>query len=167
LEVVTTSEPEIILPQEEEPVIEEEEKPVEQPEPESEEEKELSLSQLQRIEEELLTGKPPKEKKNNMVQKEKIIIQGKDLIEELGLEYLSLEEQEELLVKIIEVVYSRVLERVLERLTEGEAAQVAGLIKEERFAEANNLLEGKVFDFDKILRRELFDFEQEIVQAIK
>jgi len=63
LEVVTTSEPEIILPQEEEPVIEEEEKPVEQPEPESEEEKELSLSQLQRIEEELLTGKPPKEKK--------------------------------------------------------------------------------------------------------
>jgi len=59
------------------------------------------------------------------------------------------------------------LERVLERLTESEAAKIVELIKEERLAEANSLLAERVFDFDKILRRELFDFEQEIVQAIK
>jgi len=102
-----------------------------------------------------------------MARKEKIIIQCKDLIEELSLEYLSLKEQEKLMIEIIEIVYSRVLGRVLERLTEEDAMKLSQLIKEERIAEINNLLSDRVFDFDKILRRELLDFEQEIVQATR
>jgi len=102
-----------------------------------------------------------------MARKEKIIIQCKDLIEELSLEYLSLKEQEKLMIEIIEIVYSRILGRVLERLTEEDAMKLSQLIKEERIAEINNLLSDRVFDFDKILRRELLDFEQEIVQATR
>jgi hypothetical protein len=102
-----------------------------------------------------------------MPRKEKIIIQCKDLIEDLSLEYLSLSTQEELMIKMSEIVYGRVLERVLERLTEEDATKLSQLIGEERIAEINALLSERVFDFDKILRRELLDFEQEIAQAIK
>lgn len=102
-----------------------------------------------------------------MARKEKIIIQCKDLIEELSLEYLSLDKQEELLIKMSEIVYNRVLERVLERLTEEDALKLTRLMKEERTGEVNELLLERVFDFDKILRRELLDFEQEIIQAVR
>jgi len=102
-----------------------------------------------------------------MARKEKIIIQCKDLIEELSLEYLSLDKQEELLIKMSEIVYNRVLERVLERLTEEDALKLTRLMKEERAGEVNELLLERVFDFDKILRRELLDFEQEIIQAVR
>ncbi len=102
-----------------------------------------------------------------MARKEQIIIQCKDLIEELSLEYLSLSKQEELLIKMSEIVYIRVLERVLERLTEEDAIKLSRLTKEERAKEANELMSERVFDFDKILRRELLDFEQEIIQAVR
>lgn len=102
-----------------------------------------------------------------MVTKDNIIIQCKDLIEELSLDYLSLEKQEELISDMSSIVYDRVILRILGMLTEEEAMKLTKFIEERREEEAGDFLAEKIPEFDNILKRELLDFQQEIVQVVR
>ena len=102
-----------------------------------------------------------------MITKEKITIHCKDLIKELSLDYLSLEKQEEIINEMSEVVYDRILLRVLGRLTEEDSIKLTKLIDDGKELEATDILFKKVSDFDSILKREMLDFQHEIIQAVK
>lgn len=102
-----------------------------------------------------------------MITKEKISIHCKDLIKELNLDYLSLEKQEEIINEMSDVVYDRILLRVLEKITEEDAINLTKLIDEGKEFEATDVLFKKVSDFDNILRREILGFQHEIIQAVK
>ncbi|MDD3292474.1 MAG: hypothetical protein PHI45_00130 [Candidatus Pacebacteria bacterium] len=102
-----------------------------------------------------------------MITKEKVSIQCKDLIKELNLDYLPLEKQEEIIDEMSEVVYDRIILRVLGTLTEEDAVNLAKLIGEGKELEVTDILSKKVSDFEGLLRRELLDFQHEIIQSIK
>jgi hypothetical protein len=102
-----------------------------------------------------------------MITKAKTTIQCKDLIFELNLDYLSEEKQEELINEMSGVIYDRVILRVLGMLTEEEALSLTKLLEEGKEFEAGEILSKKIPDFDSVLRRELLDFQHEIVQAIR
>lgn len=102
-----------------------------------------------------------------MLIKEKIVIQGKDLIKELNLDYLSPEKQEELISEMGDVVYDRVLLRVVGALTEEDALSLLRLLEEGKEFEVGERISNKITDFDSILRRELLDFQHEIIQTIR
>ncbi len=102
-----------------------------------------------------------------MITKEKVEIHCKDLIKELNLDYLSLEKQEEIIDEMSNVVYDRIILRVLGMLTEEDAVNLTKLIEDGKEFEATDILSKKVSDFDNILRRELLDFQHEIIQSVK
>jgi hypothetical protein len=102
-----------------------------------------------------------------MVTKDNIIIQCKDLIEELNLDYLSLEKQEELISEMSEIVYDRVILRILEVLTEEDSMKITKLLGDGREDEAGDILLEKIPEFDNILKSELMGFQNEIIEAIR
>jgi len=102
-----------------------------------------------------------------MLTKDKVTIQCKDLIKELNLEYIPSEKQEELISEMGEVIYDRVLLRVVGALTEEDAISLLRLLEEGKEFEVGERISKKLVDFDSILRRELLDFQHEIIQAIK
>jgi hypothetical protein len=102
-----------------------------------------------------------------MITKEKVSIQCKDLIKELNLDHLPLEKQEEIIDEMSEVVYDRIILRVLGTLTEEDAVNLTKLVEEGKEFEITDILSKKVSDFEGLLRRELLDFQHEIIQSIK
>lgn len=102
-----------------------------------------------------------------MAIKNNITIQCKDLIEELHFDSLSLEKQEELIMKMSEVIYDRAILKVLEVLTGEESVQLTKFLGEAKEKEAGDFLSEKVPGFDDIIKKEIMDFQQEIIQAVK
>lgn len=102
-----------------------------------------------------------------MAIKNNIMIKCKDLIEELHFDSLSLEKQEELIMKMSEVIYDKTILKVLEILTAEESVKLTNLLEEEKQQEAGDFLVEKVPGFDDIIKKEIMDFQQEIIQAVK
>jgi len=102
-----------------------------------------------------------------MAIKNNIMIQCKDLIEELHFDSLPLEKQEELIMRMSEVVYDRAILKVLEVLTAEESVKLTSLLGEEKQQEAGDFLVEKVPGFDEIIKKEIMDFQQEILQTVK
>jgi hypothetical protein len=91
----------------------------------------------------------------------------KDLIKELGFDYLSLEKQEELVTEMNGIVYDRVILKILEMITDEEAINLSKLMEEKKEKEAKDFIMKKIPEFDKILKQEEFNFQQEIIQVVK
>ena len=99
-------------------------------------------------------------------QNQKITIQGKDLIKELGLENLSVDEQEKLVSDMSEVVYKRVLLRVVEKLSDEEATELNNLFEKGNMEKIDQYLRDRVPDFASILRKEIEKYQEEMIKNI-
>lgn len=99
-----------------------------------------------------------------MVKKEKnkIIIEGKDLISELGLEGLSPKKQAELIDRMSDIVFKRVLLRVTERLSEGDVGVMNKFLSKKNYKKAEEIIRDKVPEFFSILKEEIEKFGKEI-----
>lgn len=102
-----------------------------------------------------------------MLKQDKITIQGKDLIEELGLEGLPLERQEKLVKEISNVLYDRVLLRVMEKLSEKEAGEINNLLGKKEYQKADQIIAKKVPNFAAILKEEIEKFGEEMIRRVK
>ncbi len=99
-------------------------------------------------------------------QNQKITIQGKDLIKELGLENLSVDEQEKLVSDMSEVVYERVLLRVVEELSDEEATELNNLFEKGNMEKIDQYLRDRVPDFASILKKEIEKYQEEMIKNI-
>ena len=97
----------------------------------------------------------------------KITIQGKDLIEKLGLENLPLESQEKIIKEMSDVVYDRALLRVVEKLSEQEAEEINEYLGNKEYEKADKYIADKVPDFAVILKEEIRKFGEEMIRKVK
>ncbi len=102
-----------------------------------------------------------------MVSQEKIAIQCKDIIKELNLDYLSIEEQEEMVTEMSEVVYEKIILRIIERLSEDDVKSLNNILDEERYDAAGFFLSERVSDIEKIIEEEIKYFQEEIIKFSK
>lgn len=102
-----------------------------------------------------------------MVSQEKIAIQCKDIISELHLDYLSLEEQEEMISEMSEVVYEKIILRLIEKLEASDVESLNAILDDEKYDEAGAFLSEKVPDIDKIIDEEISEFQEEIIKFSK
>lgn len=102
-----------------------------------------------------------------MVSQEQIAIQCKDIISELNLEYLSLEEQEEIISEMSEVVYEKIILRIIEMLSEEDVKSLNNILDEERYDDAGFFLSERVENIEKIIEEEIKEFQEEIIKFSK
>ncbi|BFT94331.1 MAG: hypothetical protein MNSN_08750 [Minisyncoccus archaeiphilus] len=102
-----------------------------------------------------------------MVSQEQIAIKCKDIISELSLDYLSLEEQEEIIAEMSEVVYEKIILRVIEKLNEDDVKSLNNILDEERYDEAGFFLSERVDNIEKIIEEEIKSFQEEIIKFSK
>ena len=96
----------------------------------------------------------------------KIKEQIKNIVEELGLESFPLGKQEEIVMKIAEIVYDRVLLRILTKLTDQEARQLRQLIDQNRKDDVDKMLKGKFPDFEGLLKEEIILTQKELIRGV-
>jgi len=99
-----------------------------------------------------------------MQQQNQAIItqQDVDVIKDMGLEGLSVDDQEKLLSKISEVVWERSLLRLVENLTEQEAEELNNLLdREEDTKKIDDYLKEKTPDFATILKEEIIKYHEQ------
>ncbi len=99
--------------------------------------------------------------------KDKITIQGKDLIKELGLEDLPLEKQEKLIKEMSNMVYDKVLLRVMENLSGQEAKEINDYLDNKEYEKADKYIADKVPNFAAILKQEIEKFGEEMIKRVK
>lgn len=102
-----------------------------------------------------------------MNPKEKISIHCKDIIRELNLEKLPEEEQVEMIEEMSDVVYEKIILRVLEKLSDEDSVSLTNLLNEEKFDEATNLINDKIPNFEQIIDEEVTDFQEELIKFSK
>ena len=96
-----------------------------------------------------------------------ITIQGKDLIKELGLENLPVERQEKLVEEMSDVVYGRILLRIVDELSEEEAEELNNLFDKGGMEKVDEYLRDKVPDFVSILEEEIKSFGDGMIEGAK
>ena len=96
-----------------------------------------------------------------------ITIQGRDLIKELGLENLPVERQEKLVEEISDVVYGRILLRIVDELSEEEAEELNNLFDKGGMEKVDEYLRDKVPDFVSVLEEEIKSFGDEMIEKAK
>ena len=87
-----------------------------------------------------------------------ITIQGIDLIKELGLENLPIERQEKLIEEMSNVVYGRIVLRIVDELSEKEAEELNNLFDKGGMEKVDEYLRDKVPNFVSILEEEIKSF---------
>lgn len=102
-----------------------------------------------------------------MLSQEQIAIQCKDIISELHLEYLSEEEQEEMITEMSEVVYEKIILRLIDKLSPDDVISLSNMLDLEKYDEAGVFLSEKVSDFEKIVDEEITEFQEEIIKFSK
>lgn len=102
-----------------------------------------------------------------MLSQEKIAIQCKDIISELHLEYLSEAEQEDLITEMSEVVYEKIILRLIDKLSPDDVISLSNLLDLEKYDEAGNFLSGKVKNFETIIDEEITEFQDELIKFSK
>jgi len=82
------------------------------------------------------------------------------------LESFTLGKQEEIVMKIAEIVYDRVLLRILTKLTDQEARQLSQLIDQNRKDDVDKMLKGKFPDFEGLLKEEIILTQKELIRGV-
>lgn len=88
-----------------------------------------------------------------------------NIIKDLGLDSLPEEEQKEAFLKIGEIIFSGVLSRVLDELSDEEASEFEKIISETPDDEeaVMNFMKAKVPNLDEIVNEEITKFKKESV----
>ncbi|MDI6591834.1 MAG: DUF5663 domain-containing protein [Patescibacteria group bacterium] len=100
-------------------------------------------------------------------KEEKITIQGKDMIKELGLENLLLEGQVELIKKMSEVLYERIFLRLVNELSDEEAEEVSRYLEKKDYKKMDRYLIEKIPNFSAIWKEEIEKFQEEMIKRVK
>lgn len=98
---------------------------------------------------------------------QKQTIQFKNIIKELGLDNLSVEEQKKLLEEMAEIVYKKILLRIVNRLSDEEIAELNNFLDKKDFEKINKYIENKIPDFIEIFKQEIETFQEKIIKSNK
>lgn len=92
-----------------------------------------------------------------------------NLLIELGLDSLPKEEQEELIIRIGEIIQERVIIRVLDELNEKDREEFDKILEEkgEEDDAVLNFLRLKILNLDQIVEEEVSGFRRESVELMK
>jgi hypothetical protein len=93
-----------------------------------------------------------------------ITIKCKNIIETLGLESLSTKEKDNLIGQMVNIIFDKIILRVMEKINEEEASELNGYIESGDMNKVNNFLKEKVSNFSSIIQEELDNLEKEIVK---
>lgn len=102
-----------------------------------------------------------------MQAKEKITIQCKDIIRELNLEYLSEDEQAEMISEMSDVIYEKIILKVIDKLNSDDVGSLTTMLDEEKYDDANAFLSDKISNFENIIDDEVTDFQEELIKFSK
>ncbi|MCK9393241.1 MAG: DUF5663 domain-containing protein [Candidatus Paceibacterota bacterium] len=102
-----------------------------------------------------------------MNPKEKISIHCKDIISELNLENLSEDEQVKMISEMSDVVYEKIILRVLDKLSIEDSVALTNLLNLEKHEESTAFLNEKIPNFEKIIDEEVTDFQEELIKFSK
>lgn len=87
----------------------------------------------------------------------------KELIEELGLSNLPQDKQEELLIKMTEVLLKRIFVETMERLNETDREEYGKMLDENTDPEkVGEFLKKKVANYDQLVEKIVVDFKEEM-----
>ena len=91
-----------------------------------------------------------------------------DLIEELGLENLSQEQQEKVLSDMGEIIQQRVMLRIIEQLSDRDKDEFVKRLEEkkDRTEEIENFIRAKVPEVDDIMMEEISAYKKEITELV-
>jgi hypothetical protein len=91
-----------------------------------------------------------------------------DLIEELGLENLSKEQQEKILLDMGEIIQQRVMLRIIEELGNENKDEFVKLLEEKKDQpeEIENFIRAKVPEADDIMMEEIGAYKKEITELV-
>lgn len=103
-----------------------------------------------------------KQKKNK-----KIIIQGRDMIEELRIENLPGQKQQKILSEMGKALYDRILLQMIKKLSNKEAEKVNDFLERGETEKAFKYIETKVLNFGAIIKKEVKTFQKEMMKAVK
>lgn len=91
----------------------------------------------------------------------------KSLLEEMGLANLPQEKQEELVIKMTEVLLKRIFIETMEKLKESEQEEYAKLIEEKASPDlVEKLLKEKIADYDQVFEKIVADFKEELKNGL-
>ena len=99
-----------------------------------------------------------------MDKKNTTLIQGINLIKELGLEGLSEEKKTELVENMSKLLWKRVFLAIVDRLSEDEAGELSNLLERDNYKEADEYLAKKIPDSIEIFKKEVQLFQKEVVE---
>jgi hypothetical protein len=87
----------------------------------------------------------------------------KELLEELGLSSLPPDKQEELLIKMTEVLLKRIFIETMERLNEADREMYEKMVDEKSEPEKiGEFLKEKVLNYDEMVQKIIIDFKEEM-----
>lgn len=88
----------------------------------------------------------------------------KTLIDELGLSDLSQDKQEQLLIKMTEVVLKRIFVETMDKLSEKDQDQYSDMIEKNATPEeVEKFLNEKISDYDEIVKKIVEEFKKEML----
>ncbi len=99
-----------------------------------------------------------------MKQERQNTIQFKNFLKELKLSNLAVKKQEELLKEMAEIIYKRILLRIVKRLSEKEIIELDSLLNKKDFNEIDKYVDNKVADFVEIFKQEIETFQGEMIE---
>lgn len=87
----------------------------------------------------------------------------KNIVKELGLDRLPLEKQQKAMVEIGNIIFQRVILRVVEKLSPEEQEEMSKVMDQEKEQEGKLLefLRGKISGFDEMVNEEVVAFKTE------
>jgi hypothetical protein len=87
----------------------------------------------------------------------------KELLEELGLSSLPPDKQEELLIKMTEVLLKRIFIETMERLNEADREMYEKMVDEKSEPEKiGEFLKERVLNYDEMVQKIIIDFKEEM-----
>ncbi|MFZ2188322.1 MAG: DUF5663 domain-containing protein [Candidatus Moraniibacteriota bacterium] len=87
----------------------------------------------------------------------------KELMEELGLSNLPLDKQNEILIKMTEVLLKRIFVETMERLSEADREMYEKMVDEKSEPEKiGEFLKEKVLNYDEMVQKIIADFKEEM-----
>ncbi len=87
----------------------------------------------------------------------------KELMEELGLSNLPLDKQDEILIKMTEVLLKRIFVETMERLSDADRDVYEKMVDEKNDPEKiGEFLKEKVLNYDDMVQKIITDFKEEI-----
>jgi len=103
-----------------------------------------------------------------MEQQKKLNKMQEELMRDLGMDGLSEEQQQELIVKMTEAVLKRIFLETLEKLSEEDKKTYEEMIeKQEDPGKLENFLAEKIPNYDKMVAKIVTDFKEEIKTDLK